>query len=104
VPAGILGGGWAPPVYAAVQNLVPPQMRAVAASILILFITLLGMGAGPWAVGVLSDALAPQLGRESLRWALVAVLATSAVGAAALALGARSLRADLDAARREASR
>lgn len=104
VPSGILGGGWAPPVYAAVQNLVPPHMRAIAASILILFITLLGMGAGPWVVGWLSDLLAPRFGAQGLRYALVAVLGTSAFGAAALALGARSLRADLAAARRPASR
>ena len=104
VPSGILGGGWAPPVYAAVQNLVPPHMRSVAASILILFITLLGMGAGPWAVGGLSDLLAPRFGHEGLRYALVAVLGTSAFGAAALALGTRSLRADLATARSEPSR
>jgi MFS family permease len=98
VPSGILGGGWAPPVYAAVQNLVPPQMRALAASILILFITLLGMGAGPWAVGLLSDLLNPRFGAEALRWALVLVLGTSAFGAAALALGSKTLPADLAAA------
>jgi MFS family permease len=104
VPSGILGGGWAPPVYAAVQNLVPPQMRALAASILILFITLLGMGAGPWAVGVLSDLLAPRLGTDALRWALVLVLVTSAFGAAALALGARTLTRDLATAEAAPSR
>lgn len=104
VPAGILGGGWAPPVYAAVQKLVPPHMRAIAASILILFITLLGMGAGPWVVGWLSDLLAPGFGAEGLRYALAAVLGTSAFGAAALALGARSRRADLAAAHPGASR
>jgi hypothetical protein len=82
---------------------VPPQMRALAASILILFVTLLGMGAGPWAVGGLSDLFAPRFGAEGLRYALVLVLGTSAFGAAALALGSRSLVADL-AARPAASR
>jgi hypothetical protein len=57
------------------------------------------MGAGPWAVGGLSDLLAPRFGAEALRWALVLVLGTSAFGAAALALGSRSLAADLAAAR-----
>jgi MFS family permease len=104
VPSGILGGGWAPPTYAAVQNLVPAQMRAVAASILILFITLFGMGAGPWAVGWLSDLLAPRFGAGSLRYALVAVLSVSAFGAAALARGAQLLPADLAAARGRAER
>jgi hypothetical protein len=77
-------------------------MRAVAASILILFMTLLGMGAGPWCVGLLSDALAPRLGQDALRWALVAVLSASSIGAAALASGARRLPADLAATRAHA--
>jgi MFS family permease len=103
VPSGLLGGGWAPPTYAATQNLAPPAMRAVAASILILFITLLGMGAGPWCVGLLSDALAPRFGAaDALRFALVLVLVVSALGAAALATGARHLPADL--ARRTGAR
>jgi len=95
IPAGLAGAGWAPLAYTVVQNLVPPAMRAVAASVLIFFITLLGMGAGPWVVGALSDALAPDYGIDSLRYALVLVLATSAVGAAAIFAAARSLRDEL---------
>ncbi len=95
VPAGLAGAGWAPLAYAVVQNLVPAPMRAVAASILIFFITLLGMGFGPQAVGMLSDALEPSLGVESVRYALVLVLGTSAIGAACLAMAARTLPGDL---------
>ena len=70
-------------------------MRALAASILILFITLLGMGLGPWAVGILNDWLEPAYGDLAVRWSLVGVLATSAIGAVLLALGARTLPKDL---------
>lgn len=92
VPAGLAGAGWAPLSYTVVQNLVPASMRAVAASVLIFFITLLGMGAGPWAVGALSDVFAESYGEASLRVALVTVLATSAIGAVAIAWGARTIR------------
>jgi len=95
VPAGLFGAGWAPLAYTVVQNLVSPSMRAVASSVLIFFMTLLGMGAGPWAVGALSDWLAPGYGIDSLRVALVAVLSTSAVGAGAIFLAGRSLRAEM---------
>lgn len=95
IPAGLTGAGWAPLTYTVVQNLVPASMRAVAASVLIFFMTLLGMGAGPWAVGALSDLFAPAFGAESLRWALVSVLATSAVGAGALFAAGSSLREEL---------
>ncbi len=94
VPAGLTGAGWAPLAYTVVQNLVPAPMRAVAASILIFFITLFGMGFGPQAVGILSDVLAPQFGVESLRYALVMVLGTSAIGAACIAMAARALPDD----------
>jgi hypothetical protein len=53
------------------------------------------MGLGPQAVGLLSDALEPRLGVESVRYALVLVLGTSAIGAACLAMAARTLPADL---------
>lgn len=103
VPAGLTGAGWAPLAYTVVQNLVPPSMRAVAASVLIFFITLLGMGAGPWAVGALSDAFAPAYGLNSLRVALVVVLAASAVGAVAILSAARSLRVDTARMQRHAA-
>jgi MFS family permease len=95
IPSGLTGAGWAPCCYTAAQNLAPPAMRSVAASLLILFITLLGQGAGPWAVGALSDALAPAYGVISLRIALVAVLLASLVGAGLLAVAARRYPADL---------
>jgi MFS family permease len=95
IPAGLLGGGWAPPCYAATQNLVPPRMRAVAASVLIFFITLLGMGVGPLAVGFVNDLLTPLHGDLAIRWSLVYTLATSLLGAVLLVLGARRLPDDL---------
>jgi MFS family permease len=95
VPAGVLGGGWAPALYSVVQNLVPPQMRALAASVLIFSITLLGMGAGPQVVGILNDWLEARHGPHAVRWSLVITLATSGLGGVLLALGARRLPQDL---------
>ena len=94
VPAGI-GGGWAPAIYAAVQNLVRPDMRAVAASILILFTTLLGQGAGPQVVGVLNDWLEPGYGVEAVRYSIAIVLAASLAGGILFLLAGRTLPADL---------
>ena len=70
-------------------------MRAVAASVLIFSITLLGMGAGPQVVGILNDWLAARHGAHAVRWSLVITLATSSVGGVLLALGARRLPRDL---------
>ena len=61
------------PTAAAVQTLVPERMRATAFAILYLFINLIGIGLGPLAVGVLSDAFRPWAGEESLRYALLSL-------------------------------
>lgn len=61
VPA-LLGSLWYGPVYSSGQGLVPPHMRATAASILLFVINLIGLGGGPLAVGALSDFFAGPMG------------------------------------------
>jgi MFS family permease len=98
IPSGLLGGGWAPIAYSMAQNLAPARMRATASALVILFITFLGTGLGPWAVGYLNDVLAPRYGDEAVRWSLLGVLSTCIVGALLFALAARTIRRDYGAA------
>jgi hypothetical protein len=79
-------------------------MRALAASLLVLSLTLLGQGAGPQVVGLLNDALAPRFGDEAVRYSLVIVLATSLLGAGFLGLAARHYRGDVEALRASLAR
>ncbi len=58
------------PAYGCVQGLVQPRARAVAASIMLFGQNLIGLGLGPFLFGVLSDALQPVAGQESVRWVL----------------------------------
>jgi predicted MFS family arabinose efflux permease len=60
------------PLYAMIQSLVPPGMRAMAIASISMFANLVGIGFGPLAVGVASDWLRPLLGQESLRYTLLA--------------------------------
>lgn len=46
------------PLFGALHSLVAPRMRATASAILLLGITLLGLGLGPLVIGLLSDMLA----------------------------------------------
>lgn len=73
VVAMLAAGVFAGVLLAAVQGLVGPHARALAGAILMFSSNLIGVGLGPFAVGVLSDALAPVFGPDSLRWALVAM-------------------------------
>jgi MFS family permease len=86
------------PVYSTVPALVGLRMRAMAFSIFLLFVNLIGLGLGPWVIGVLSDQLA-DAGAESLRHALAFVLPPILLSAAGLYLWAASkLREDLNTA------
>jgi MFS family permease len=59
------------PIYALMQRLVPDEMRATTLAVVMLLVNLIGMGLGPQIVGMLSDMLAPALGRDSLRYAML---------------------------------
>jgi predicted MFS family arabinose efflux permease len=61
------------PMFATIQTLVPPPMRAVSISVVFLASNLIGGGLGPLAVGALSDVLRPSVGEASLRYALLAM-------------------------------
>jgi MFS transporter, Spinster family, sphingosine-1-phosphate transporter len=61
------------PLFAMIQSLVSPRLRATAIAVLYLFANLIGMGLGPLAAGALSDAFRPTFGEDSLRYALLAL-------------------------------
>jgi MFS family permease len=74
IPSSILGSLWYGPVYASAQSLVPPQMRATSASIVLFIINMTGLGFGALVVGGLSDFFNFQMGMgkaEGVRWALI---------------------------------
>ena len=61
---------WQATCFAQAQSLVRLRMRAMASAILLFVANIIGLGAGPWAVGLVSDLLAPSYGADSLRWSL----------------------------------
>jgi predicted MFS family arabinose efflux permease len=94
VPSFFIAMG-AAPCYATTQALARPEMRALASATM-LFVTNVFSGLGPQVVGILSDALAPAYGSDSLRYAMLIVLiAGSTWPVAHYRLAARSLRADV---------
>lgn len=92
----ILGGMYLGPSFAMTQALVSLRMRAVASAILLFMLNIIGMGMGPYLVGVVSDILAPDAGVHSLRYALCFAVLVNAWAACHYFIGARSLRDDLN--------
>jgi MFS family permease len=81
VPLVLVFNCFSGPIYALMQRLVPDSMRATTLAVVLLLSNLIGLGIGPQLVGILSDALAPLLGIDSLRYAMLA-MSLSTLGAA----------------------
>ena len=85
-----------PLVFANIQSLAPPHMRAQAAALLLTTSTLVGMSIGPPLVGFLSDSFQPRFGDESMRYALMCMVAVGWTWAGVhYLLGSRTYRRDL---------
>lgn len=95
--AAILGGMYLGPSFAMTQALVTLRMRAVASAILLLVLNLIGMGLGPFIIGVMADLFEPSQGIFALRYALCVTLIFNVIAAACYFLGARTITTDIDA-------
>lgn len=95
LPPIFAGNFWQATSFAQAQGLVRLRMRAVASAILLFIANIIGLGAGPWAVGALSDLLAPHYGDDSLRWSLFVFGAVNLWVAWHFYAGGRHLAADL---------
>ncbi len=83
------------PSFAVAQSIATVRMRATSTSVLLFIQTIIGLSAGPFVVGLVSDLLAPRAGDASLRYALVIVGIANVWAALHYFLGARSYREDL---------
>jgi MFS transporter, Spinster family, sphingosine-1-phosphate transporter len=63
--------GWLPPLYAIMYDQVLPRMRGITTSIYLLASTIIGLGIGPYVVGMLSDA------SGNLRFAMLCINAVA---------------------------
>lgn len=86
------------PTYALTQSLVRVRMRGISMSMLVVLLNLIGVGVGPTLAGLLSDHFAAQYGADSVRWAMVCVLALNLPAVAVFWQAARFIRTDLDLA------
>jgi MFS family permease len=81
------------PAYAAVMNVSPPRMRAVAISILALTTGIIGL-LGPFLVGLLNDSLHATYGDVAIRYSLLVIGVCGAGGGLCFLAAARYLEAD----------
>ena len=95
----LLGNFYQATSFSQTQGLVGLRMRSVAAAVFLFIVNIIGLGAGPQVVGIASDLLAPHLGAESLRYALLGVSLINAWAAVHYYISGKHLAADLAAVR-----
>lgn len=93
----LLGAIWYGPVFSCAQSLVKPRTRATASAVLLFVINLIGLGLGPLAAGIISDAFGAQYGAaEGLRYSLITVGAIGLLAIPAFYMASRTLRDDVE--------
>ncbi len=92
-----LGAVYLGPAIAMTHALVTVRMRALASSVLLFVLNLIGMGLGPQMVGFLNDRLAPLYGIESIRYSLLWVGMAKLVALVLFMLAAKYVKEDLKA-------
>jgi MFS family permease len=93
VPTG-LNLCWLGPITAAIQHLVPAPMRTTASALFLLINNLLGIAAGIYYFGWMSDLLRPTFGTESLRWSIYSGLGFYVLSSMLLIAASRTLEKD----------
>jgi MFS family permease len=89
-----LGLVWLGPVLAAVQHLVPGNMRATASALFLFINNLIGIGLGTALIGIVSDFMRLRFGGESLRYAILAGTGFYLMAAALLFFAGKKLARD----------
>ena len=71
----MLALAWLGPVIAAVQHIVPPNMRATASASFLFINNLIGIGFGIFFLGFMSDSMTAAYGEDALRYSILYGLA-----------------------------
>jgi MFS family permease len=90
----MLALAWLGPVIAAVQHIVPPNMRATASASFLFINNLIGIGFGIFFLGYMSDAMAAAHGADSLRYSILYGLVFYLLSAAFYLVASRRLAKD----------
>lgn len=97
-PFYLMLNSYIPMMYSTNQSLAKLEMRATASAILLFVINIIGAGAGPFLVGLLSDLLMATFGQQAIRYSLFIVMVVGCGGGSFFLLSARHLQRDLDRA------
>ncbi len=87
---------WFGPVLSAIQQLVPATMRALASSVFLFVLNVIGLGLGSFVLGYVSDRLHARYGVDALRYAILWGTGCYVIAAAFLLLAAPRIGPDTE--------
>ena len=90
----MLALAWLGPVIAAVQHIVPPDMRATASASFLFINNLIGIGFGIFFLGFMSDRMKAAHGADALQYSILYGLGFYLLSAAFYFVAARRLAKD----------
>ncbi|HYI64584.1 MAG TPA: MFS transporter [Allosphingosinicella sp.] len=90
----MLALAWLGPVIAAVQHIVPPNMRATASASFLFINNLIGIGFGIFFLGFMSDRMSAAHGADSLKFSILYGLAFYLLSSAIYFVASRRLARD----------
>ena len=90
----MLALAWLGPVIAAVQHIVPPNMRATASASFLFINNLIGIGFGIFFLGFMSDRMSAAHGEDALQYSILYGLGFYLLSAALYFLAAARLKRD----------
>jgi MFS family permease len=90
----MLALAWLGPVIAAVQHIVPPNMRATASASFLFINNLIGIGFGIFFLGFMSDTMADRYGADSLRYSILYGMVFYLLSSLIYFIAARRLKRD----------
>jgi len=97
IPYYVLTAMYVGPMLSIVQGLVKLRMRAMASAILLFILNLVGLGFGPFLIGLMNDAFADRFGAEAIRYSLLVVGLAGLPSLLLFQTASRTLREDLAA-------
>lgn len=92
-----LGAMWYGPLFATIQNLVAPGLRAMASAVMLFIVNIIGLGLGPLVTGAISDGLRAAMGEDSLKFAVMIIAGFNLLAGALFILAARTIERDWEA-------
>ncbi len=94
-PFYMLGAMYVGPMLSTTQSLVPNNMRATTSAILLFVLNMVGLGLGPFVVGLMNDLGADRYGPEVIRYSLAVIGAVGGCASILFWITSEHLPADL---------